>query len=261
MSKQLKLLAVDIETAPTISYMWGLWQELNSYDFVKVDWYILCWAAKWVGNDKMMSSALVDFPKEYKKNPENDKLILEKLWPLLDEADIVMGHNINDFDAKKINTRFVLNGMKPPSPYRTIDTLQVCRKNFAFSSNKLNDVSQMLGLGKKVDTGGFKLWKECLRGDKKSWDLMVKYCKNDILLLEKIYFALRPYITVHPHMNIEAGEVVCPKCSGNKVQFRGYSLTSVGKFRRFQCQGCGGWGALRVNELSKEIKKTITKNA
>ena len=37
------------------------------------NWYMLCWAAKWLGEKEIMSSALVDFEKSYKQNPENDK--------------------------------------------------------------------------------------------------------------------------------------------------------------------------------------------
>ena len=263
MSNSLKILMLDIETSPTLANMWGMYQELTSYDFIVKDWRILCWAGKFLGDKKIHSSALVDFPKEYQKNPENDRLILEKLWKLMDEADIICGHNINDFDIKKINARFIQNGFKAPSPYRTIDTLKICRSSFAFTSNKLNDVSQMLGLGQKVDTGGFKLWRDCIKGDMKAWHKMVKYCKNDIVLLEKVYMKLRPFMSQHPHMNIESPRPCCPKCASSAIQFRGYSLTSTGKFRRFQCQNsaCGGWGAMRVNELPKGSNKNITKNA
>lgn len=260
MSGKPRILMLDIETSPTLANMWGMYQELTSYDFILKDWTILCWAGKYLGENKMFSSALIDFPTEYKKNPENDKLILEKLHKLMDEADIICGHNINDFDLKKINARFIIHGLKPPSPYRTIDTLKICRSNFAFTSNKLNDVSQMLGLGKKVETGGFKLWRDCIKGDLGAWKKMVKYCKNDIILLEKVYLKLRPFMSQHPHMDIESERPCCPKCGSNDIQFRGYSMTSTGKFRRFQCKVDGGWGAMRVNELSKEVKKSITKN-
>jgi transposase-like protein len=89
---------------------------------------------------------------------------------------------------------------------------------------------------------------------------MVSYCKNDVVLLEKVYLKLRPYILQHPHMNIQSGKVCCPKCCSEDINFRGYSMNSTGKFKRFVCKSCGGWGSLKINELSKEDRKVITKN-
>ena len=253
----MKILLLDIETAPSKAFIWGLWQEVQNTSFIEKDWYILCWAAKWLGDKKVISSALPDF-KEYKTDSENDKPMLEKLWSLLDEADIVIAHNGINFDRKKIQARFIINGLKPPSPYRMIDTLDICRKEFAFTSNKLGDVARFLGVGEKMDTGGFQLWKDCLNGIKTAWQKMVKYCCTDIFLLEKVYLALLPYILMHPNLALEATKPCCPKCASDKIHFRGYKYTNLGKYKQFVCIGCGGWGRLRVNELPKKV---LTANA
>ena len=179
----MKILFFDIETAPCKAYIWSLWQEVTSADFIEQDWYILCWSAKWLGEKKILHDFLPNHAL-YKKDPTNDKEILETLWKLLDEADIVVAHNGEKFDKRKVNTRFIINGMKPPSPYRMIDTRIAAKRYFAFTSNRLNDLGKFLHLGKKVDTGGFSLWKQCLAGDLNAWKRMVKYCDGDITLLE-----------------------------------------------------------------------------
>lgn len=244
----MNILFFDIETAPSKGFIWSLWHEVKNYSFIDRDWYILCWAAKWLDSKEIISSALPDFA-EYKKNPENDKEVLLKLKELLDKADIVIAHNGINFDRKKVNARFIYHGITPPSPYRMIDTLAVCRKEFAFTSNRLNDVGQFLKVGKKLDTGGFQLWKNCLEGDLKAWDKMVRYCKRDISLLEKVYLVLRPFISQHPNVNLEDDRPTCPKCGHDKVVFRGYAYTSVSKFKRFKCCSpiCGGWSRQRIN--------------
>ena len=252
----MKILLLDIETSPTRFFAWGLFQEITSTAFMERDWYILCWSAKWLGEKNVHGSALIDF-KDYKPGKENDKQVLEKLWPLLDEADIVIAHNGIGFDRKKIQARFIMNGMKPPSPYRMIDTLLICRNEFGFTSNKLGDVAKFLGVGEKVDTGGFQLWRDCLDGIASAWAKMIKYCRWDILLLEKVYLALRPYIPLHPHVNMESVRPCCPKCGSDDINFRGYVVTNLSKFKRFVCLGCGGWGRLRINES----KKVLTANA
>ena len=159
-----KILLFDIENTPDLAYTWGLYNEITSTDFIVSEWYILCWSAKWLGKKEMMRGSLVE-SKSYKPYVGNDKALCEKLWKLLDEADIVIAHNAIGFDIKKANTRFMMHGMTPPSPYKVICTLRQARSLFKFTSNRLGDLGQYLKLGKKLPTGDFKLWKDCMAGD------------------------------------------------------------------------------------------------
>lgn len=258
MSNKPKILFMDIENTPNTAYIWGLFQETTSADMIDCPWHMLCWSAKWLGEKKLYSSALIDFPKEYKKDPENDKLILQTLWKLLDEADIVIGHNMKGFDTRKANARFIMNGMLPPSPYKIVDTLLVARQNFFFTSNKLNDLSKYLKIGSKVDTGGFKLWKECMAGNLNAWEKMVRYCKNDVILTEKVYLKLRPYIQNHPNMAvyIDQDEEICPKCGSEDIKKEGYAFTTTGKYQRYSCKCCGGWSRGKENLRETKVKNT-----
>jgi len=253
----MKILFFDIETAPNIAYIWGLWTETRSMNFVEQSWYTLCWCAKWIDEKKVYSSALPDF-KSYKRNPESDKEVMKALWDLLNEADIVIAHNAIKFDVKKVNARFIINGMNPPSPYKVIDTLRVARRYFAFTSNKLNDLGVFLKLGKKLETGGFDLWKKCLRGDKKAWNRMVKYCKTDVTLLEKIYKKLRPYISHHPNLSVYTDDpgAKCPKCDSDKLVKEGVAHTNAGQYQRYSCKDCGGWCRGKKNLLDNKVTTT-----
>ena len=233
MSQRPKILLFDIETAPLIAYTWKLYYEVQSMDFVKDDWYILCWAAKWLGEKEVMSAGV------YGKK-RCDKKVVKPLWKLFNEADIVIAHNAVKFDCKKANARFIANGLKPPSPPKVIDTLKIARKHFAFTSNRLNDLGIFLDVGKKVPTGGFQLWKDCMAGQRKAWDTMVKYCKGDVLLLEKVYEKLRPYASTHPSMGVYDGTQRC-NCGSMNFQKRGFEVTKRCKYQRLQCQDCGSW--------------------
>ena len=93
-----KILFFDIETAPNMSYVWGQWQQ-DVIDHVQ-EWYILCFSYKWEGEKKTHVVSLNDFDL-YSKDLENDLNVVQKLWELLDEADIVIGHNSDAFDIKK----------------------------------------------------------------------------------------------------------------------------------------------------------------
>jgi hypothetical protein len=144
-----------------------------------------------------------------------------------------------------------------------VDTLKVARRNFALTSNKLDYLGRYLGLGRKIDTGGIDLWLGCMRGNKKDWKLMVDYNCQDVLLLEKVYHKLLPWIADHPNLTLYSlnEAPACPKCGSEDLQWRGYAYTAASAFRRFQCNDCGGWGRERYSVLTKEQKKGVMANA
>ena len=156
----LKVLFLDIETAPMIAYVWGRWHQNIHLDQTFSEWYCLSWSAKWGGESEMISGVLTS---EEAVN-EDDSRIMIDLWNILNQADCVVTHNGIKFDHKKINTRFILNGLPPTRPFRIIDTLKVIKDNFSFSSNKLDNLLIQFGLERKLDTN-FKLWKDCMNGN------------------------------------------------------------------------------------------------
>jgi hypothetical protein len=231
----------DIETAPNCAYVWG-WYEQNVID-VKKDWYVLSFAFKWLGEKKTKVYALPDYPG-YERDRENDKALLQDLWTVFDQADVLIGHNSIGFDQKKAAARFVAHGMDPPSPYQSCDTLKIARKHFAFSSNKLTDLGRYLGVGRKTPHTGAKLWFDCMRGDPKAWALMRKYNIRDVELLEEIYLKLRPWATTHPNLTFMTRQLsACGTCQSPNTQHRGWNYSRTGKRRRIQCQDCGAWSA------------------
>ena len=244
-----RTLIFDIETAPMEVYMWAMWQKLTSTTFINNDWYVLCWSAKWLGEKEIISKALIDYPA-YKKDKRDDCALMVSLYKLLDEADVVVAHNGIKFDVRKVNARFLVHGLTPPSPYSIVDTLFSARKQFAFTSNRLDDLGKALGVGKKIKHSGFDLWRGCLDGDMKSWKKMIKYCANDVKLLERVYRKLLPYMKRHPNQAPFGSErSVCSKCGSTDVQYRGFAYTAVSKFRRFVCKDCGAWSRESQNLL------------
>ena len=256
--KEARILFFDIETAPLLAYVWSIWTEVRDFKFVEGDWYCLSWAAKWMGEDKIMCKALPDYGA-YKKDIEDDSDLLKELWSLLDSADIVVAHNLKKFDERKINARFILNGMSPPSAYRCVDTLLEARRNFFFTSNRLDALGKMFGIGGKIDTGGFELWRQCMLGDKKAWNTMKEYNMHDIVLLEAIYKELRPYMKSHPNMGIyNPEEGVCSKCGSTNIVETGKKVsTDVSQYDLYECRDCGAWSRGRNNTVDR--KSILTK--
>ncbi len=245
-----KILLIDIESAPLLAYVWGLWDNNVSLNQIKRDWYLLSVSWKWLGEKHTTVVGPVSTEHNHKGA---EYAILSAIHPYLDQADIVVGHNVRAFDVKKLNSKFIEFGFNPPSPYRTVDTLLEARKHFKMTSNKLDYLANLLGFGNKIKTD-FDLWVGCMSGDLKSWVKLLKYNVKDVLLLEKVYLKMRPWMTTHPNVGvyldgpIEGADVICGKCGHNHVQWRGYVTTNLSKYRRFQCMGCFGWGRARAAE-------------
>jgi hypothetical protein len=251
-SKSPKILTLDIETAPIESYTWGLWEQNVGLDMIKTDWSILAYCAKWLGKPKLVYEDM----RGWKKQVRDDRHLMQGIWDLLDEADIVIGQNVRRFDLKKINARLITSGFGPYSPVRVVDTLDVAKKHFAFSSNKLAFTSLYLTDTPKSEHKkfpGFALWAECLQDNAEAWKEMEKYNKRDVVATEKLYLKFRPWIQHHPNLAVYTGPHhghVCPACGSAKTQSRGIMASQVFKYQRYQCTDCGHWSKerLRIKE-------------
>jgi DNA polymerase elongation subunit (family B) len=235
-----KVLFLDIENSPMVAYSWGPMCETRLIEIIE-PWYMLSFAYKWQGQKRVTVKALPDYPL-YATDPKNDKALASELRDLLDEADVVIAHNGDRFDLPKCASRILVHGIKPPSPYKTVDTLKLARKLFRYESNKLDDLCRILGIGTKLKHTGFDLWKRCMDGDSRAWALMKKYNGHDVYpLLEGLYDRIKPFAPNHPRLTHYTRANACPTCQSANIQSRGFIVTATGKRQRIHCQDCGAW--------------------
>lgn len=252
-----KVLLFDIETSPLQAFIFqkSVWKANVGSEQVISEWFMLTWSAKWLFGDQIMSDRLTG--KEAKN--EDDGRIVKSLWKLLDEADIIIAHNGDSFDVPNMNTRFIVHGLPPTSPYQTIDTMLVARKQFGFTHNSLNGLAKVFGFEEKLDTD-FDLWKRCVAGDDEALEYMQKYNNGDVDTLEDIYLKLRPWIKGHPNLGlyVESEEEVCPNCGSSEVSIipNKFSYTMTSKFPLFRCK-CGAYGRVRKSVLPKAVSKRL----
>jgi transposase-like protein len=62
-----------------------------------------------------------------------------------------------------------------------------------------------------------------------------------VVLLEKVYDRLLPWINGHPNLSSMNGAACCPKCESTSKQARGWAISEAGRYQRFQCNDCGTW--------------------
>lgn len=256
-----KILILDIETLPIEAYTLGVWQQNIGINQIKKDWTLLSWCAKWLFDEKVYSAILTS--KEAKKR--DDKRITKAIWGLLDEADIVIAHNAKKFDLKKLNSKFIEYSLPPPSFFEVIDTLQHLKKQFGFTSNKLDYVNKILGLNRKNENGDFDLWERCIRGEQAALDRMIKYNINDVLILEETYLRIRSWIKPHPNIGLHVDDNICacPTCGSEQLTETGkYYTTQVNQYIELRCNECGSLSRSRKTSTSlKKKTKLIISNA
>ena len=242
MNKKAKIVLIDIETSPNVSYLWGTYQQ-NSLKVIENS-QVISVAYKDLGSPTTTVKALPDYPG-YKGGKLDDEKLVRHIWNVLDEADVVIGHHSDAFDIKKLNSRFVYYGLNAPSFYKTVDTKKIASKYFKFDGNSLNSLSSYFKVGQKIQNGGFELWVKCIAGDSKAWKLMKDYNKQDVILLEKLYLKLRPFIENHPNLNLLAGVLShsCPSCSSKNLVKQGFKISKTGRRQRYQCSDCHSWSS------------------
>lgn len=235
MSVDLKMLGLDIETAPALVYSFSAFKTNIGYNQVVEPPRIIAFSAQWRGSKSVI------FYSEYHHSRAE---MLDALHALLDEADIVVTFNGDSFDLPWIEGEFIAEHMRPPSPVMKVDLYKVIKKHSRWLHKKLAVVADRLVGDQKVPHQGFGLWMDCLRGDEetksKAWTLMRKYAKKDTALLWPLYDELLPWIRLpHPVSSAEEG-FSCRNCGSYNLTRRGFSLTLNGRYQRYQCE-CGTW--------------------
>lgn len=235
----MKVLVIDIETAPHVAHVWGLFDQSVGLSQLIETGYVLCFAAKFVGENKM----------HFHKGPG----LVAAAHKLFDQADVVVGWNQKRFDVPHLQREFIKAGMTPPSPYAQIDLLLVARQNFKFASNKLAHVAEQLLEDGKAPTGGHQLWIDVMANKRDAWAKMRHYNEQDVLLTERLYERLKPWFKgPNPALygDADLGEITCPGCGSNDMAKRGLAYTTLTSYQRFQCRRCQRWARGKNRLLS-----------
>lgn len=238
----MKILTYDIETAPKIGYIWGLFKQNVPLSMLLEDGYIISWAAKWHGDKTMHSDGL----HNYDNKVENQGLMVEGLFDLMNEADVLVGYNSDKFDQKHMNTAFLMAGKSPPIPSKSVDLYKVTKARFNFTSNKLEFIAKKLGIKQKLNHRGFALWDGYMNDDEDCWKEMLDYNEQDVEVTEELFDLYRDkgWIKNMPSHPLYAGLTentpkTCNNCGGTSIVKKGIEHLKVTSYQRYKCNDCG----------------------
>lgn len=240
-----KILIWDIETSFINVLTFTLYPKMISPDNILEDWRIHCAAWKWYGEDKIHTAV---------ERGRSDFNVVKKLVEVVSEADYIVHHNGDKFDLKKLNARVLRHGLSPVPPVKTLDTLKEVKKILSDTSHRLDYLGDIYDLSRKAHTRR-GLWLDAFLGCKDALKEMVEYNKQDVVLQEKVFEKITPYIKMPINYTLfDADPDSCPRCGSHRLQKRGWSLTATGRKQRYQCQDCKGWSSSTRSERTTGMK-------
>lgn len=245
-----RVLVWDIENSPSLAHVWTLWNTNVNPGAIQIPSEVMCFAAKWLDTDDIY------FRSTFHQSRAE---MLAEAHRLLSEADMVISYNGRKHDSPIMNRDLLKAGYAPPSPYRHIDLDLTMKSVFRFPSHSLNYVSGELGIGQKVQHAGFELWRACIMdNDPAAWDKMMEYNIGDVLLTEKLYYRVQPWIRNHPSLSsmIDGDNTIrCPTCQSADFKREGFAYNQSSRFQRYSCNVCGRWFR---STLREKTGRTLT---
>jgi len=243
-----KILLWDIESSHNLVLAFGLYDQDIPHENIKIDRHLYCVSYKWYGEKTIKTLSITDDKKRFKKNHHDDFYVVSEFRKVMEQADAQVGHYSSRFDLPMLNARIIANGLQPLPNIISLDTKNLASKYFRFNSNKLDYISKLLGHKGKMETPK-DLWLKCFDGDIGALNTMAKYNRQDVDALEFVFRKLIPFIKNNPlNTGMFLDGAVCPTCGSVKLEWRGWTYTRVGKFRRFVCKDCGHWSTERKCE-------------
>ena len=232
----IKLLSIDIETTPHKVWTYKLYGR-NVYispEMIIEPSSIMCFAATWIGRGTE--------PMFFSTYHNGYNGMMSAAWELMNEADGLVHYNGDRFDDPKIKKALLVEGFDPPSPYKNIDLYKIVRAQFDFPHKRLNEVCRALGIGEKAGSHE-AVWRQCLENDREAWEKMRVYNIQDVVLNEKLFNILKPWIggSVIPSVALDNGQNMTCRCGSTNLTKEGFRQTLKGKFQRYRCAACGTW--------------------
>ena len=256
MNQGPKILTADIETLPLQTFNWSLFDEPRALDKLVKDWAVFSAAAKWLGDKRVQ---YID--TQHQEAASDDKELMIWLRELLDEADIVVGQNVQKFDMRKIRARMIYHGLKPFREPEVVDTMLMAREVGAFTSNKLEYLSTLTDeqKSKHGKYPGFALWLGVMNNEAAAWAEVKKYNKQDVVATEKLYLLLRPWARRHPNLAHYFNDDIrrCPRCGSPNMHATDVLHRGVSQYQGYECGDCGGHSRSRFTLNSRDKRRAL----
>lgn len=234
-----RILVLDIERLPAWTKPLPVWDmKALKYKYLgpgDIDSWgrTICHAYQW------LEDRSVSFMAEWEEGGR--KGFLQRTADLLMEADMIVGHNMRDFDLPHLTGEFILEDIPVPPLPKVFDTLRTMQKHGNLENNQLDTLDKRFGHRGKTDKYRIDMAMAAANGDVSQQKRIERYAKGDIKATKRVALRLLPLSRINLGVFVDGVQMVCSRCASPKVQRRGFTTTQAGRYPRFQCQSCGGW--------------------
>jgi len=239
-----RIVLFDLETIPDLREVMKVFPGLSAYPGLTLKasiCSILCMGYKIHGEKRTNIIHAWDNKKVWDADVNDDKILCEKIYNVLKDADALVTHNGRRFDLKFLQTRLLKHGLPPLPKIQHIDTCVLAKSNLLMYNNRLQTISKFLTSEEKMENGGWDLWVDVHNRKAKAMEKMSDYCKQDVVALQAIFKRLLPFVTIMPNYNNykTREERLCPNCGSTRVANNGMRANKTGNLQRLRCMDCG----------------------
>lgn len=239
-----KIIIFDLETLPNLKEALKVWPKLSDYPGLTLKatiTSIICAGWKILGDKKVHCINAWDF-KAWGTDVNNDYDLCVAMSKVLEDADCVVTHNGKGFDFKYFQTRLLINRLPLLPKIHHVDTKNIAKSNLFLFNNRLQTLAEFLVNESKLQHSGWDMWVQVHGRDPKAMNLMEKYCKQDVNVLEKVLQVLRPLVKLPNYNAYLPGQTfVCPNCQSTRIQKRGTRMVGLSIYTRYWCRDCDSW--------------------
>ena len=255
-----RILILDVERLPGISvqYWWDrkdLQRRYIHYETVERTPRTTIFCAKWYDSPDVITYCEWDRGGRPR--------FLRNIHRLLSQADILVGHNIDNADVPwLLGDLHIEGGLPPLPPYKTVDTLKILRRVFKSGApfKGLDAFCQIVGIESKTDRYDREAMERAVsERSREDRDRLVAYCQGDVIATQGLYDYLRPHIPNHPALRVVGQDhlTICHRCGHDTRPIPRRFVANVMSYSMRQCVSCGGYTRISVEPERLSIVRSV----
>jgi uncharacterized protein YprB with RNaseH-like and TPR domain len=212
---------------------------------------ILCVGYKWADENKVNIISIDSFAR-FAEDPTDDREVVRAFLKVYSQADISVTYfgGLGNFDLPFFQAKILEHGFALPKKVEMLDLFYTAKSNLKISRKSMKNVAKFLKLKNQKEDFPLegKVWRRARAGHAPSLRYVYKHCVLDILVLEELYYKLRPLIRTHPRLG------PCRFCGSDRIQRRGIAVCRAERTRqRIQCQECAAWDLVPLKKEKKKV--------
>lgn len=255
-----KILILDVERLPGITkqYWWDrgdLQKRYIHYETVERSPRTTICCAKWYDQADVIELAEWD--------QGGRKRFLKRIHSLIAQADIIVGHNIDNADVPWLAGDLYIEANLPPlPPFKTIDTLKVLRRQFKTGApfKSLDAFCQVVGIPAKSDSYDREAMERAVSEKSvEDRERLVAYCSGDVIATQGLLDWLLPYLPNPPALFVDGKDrlTTCHRCGHDTEPIPRRYVANVLTYSMRRCGNCGGYSRISVEPERMSIVRSV----